>query len=167
MVNVSASNVQKQSQSQRHGKRLTLSYLVHAFLVIFLVVVMGCLFWVNMMLSYPDSSSAPVDCIKNSAFVAPNSETAVHTKSGLVGVLNDSSTATVMGMATGYNVGVYKRFVGSLRRSGFKGTLNRIRHNCRGMSSLMLAILQETLSWWLPRSQHQELKSILRVRVSP
>lgn len=33
----------------------------------------------------------------------------------------NSSTATVMGMATGYDLQVYKRFVGSLRKSGFKG----------------------------------------------
>lgn len=35
----------------------------------------------------------------------------------------DSSTATVMGMATGYNLGIYQRFVGSLRKSGFKGNI--------------------------------------------
>lgn len=33
----------------------------------------------------------------------------------------DSSTATVMGMATGYDLDVYKRFVGSLRKTGFDG----------------------------------------------
>lgn len=32
-------------------------------------------------------------------------------------------TATVMGMATGYDVGVYKRFVGSLRKTGFEGNI--------------------------------------------
>jgi hypothetical protein len=36
-------------------------------------------------------------------------------------VINDSSTATVMGMATGYDLPVYKQFVGSLRNSGYKG----------------------------------------------
>eukprot|EP00977_Amphora_coffeiformis_P004531 scaffold978_cov164-Amphora_coffeaeformis.AAC.2 len=35
----------------------------------------------------------------------------------------DSSTATVMGMATGYGLGIYQRFVGSLRKSGFKGNI--------------------------------------------
>lgn len=39
------------------------------------------------------------------------------------GVMNDSLTATVMGMATGYSTGVYKKFVGSLRNSGFKGNI--------------------------------------------
>lgn len=34
-----------------------------------------------------------------------------------------SETATVMGMATGYGTGVFKSFVGSLRRSGFKGNI--------------------------------------------
>jgi hypothetical protein len=38
-----------------------------------------------------------------------------------VDLQGDSSTATVMGMASGYNLGIYKRFVGSLRKSGFKG----------------------------------------------
>jgi len=33
----------------------------------------------------------------------------------------DSSTATVMGMASGYDLSVYKRFVGSLRKTGYKG----------------------------------------------
>jgi hypothetical protein len=33
----------------------------------------------------------------------------------------DSSTATVVGMATGYGPQTYQRFVGSLRKSGFKG----------------------------------------------
>ena len=37
--------------------------------------------------------------------------------------MNDSTNATVMGMATGYNVGVYKKFVGSLRNSGFQGNI--------------------------------------------
>lgn len=33
----------------------------------------------------------------------------------------DSSTATVMSMATGYGMEVYQRFIGSLRKSGYKG----------------------------------------------
>lgn len=33
----------------------------------------------------------------------------------------DTSSASVMGMASGYRLGVYQRFVGSLRRSGFQG----------------------------------------------
>lgn len=35
----------------------------------------------------------------------------------------DSSTATVMGMASGYDMNVYQRFVGTLRKSGFKGKI--------------------------------------------
>lgn len=35
----------------------------------------------------------------------------------------DSTTATVMGLAVGYEIGVYKLFVGSLRYSGFKGNI--------------------------------------------
>lgn len=35
----------------------------------------------------------------------------------------ESTYATVMGMATGYNVGAYQRFVGSLRRTGYQGNI--------------------------------------------
>jgi len=35
----------------------------------------------------------------------------------------DSSTATVMSMATGYDLPTYKRFVGGLRKTGFKGRI--------------------------------------------
>jgi hypothetical protein len=35
----------------------------------------------------------------------------------------DSSTATVMGMATGYPLSVYQRFVGTLRKTGYKGRI--------------------------------------------
>jgi hypothetical protein len=35
----------------------------------------------------------------------------------------DSSTATVAGMATGYDLPTYQRFVGSLRKSGYKGNI--------------------------------------------
>lgn len=38
-----------------------------------------------------------------------------------VDLQGDSSTATVMGMASGYDIDVYHRFVGSLRKTGFKG----------------------------------------------
>jgi hypothetical protein len=38
-------------------------------------------------------------------------------------VMNDSSHATVMGMATGYTLSTYQSFVGSLRKSGFKGNI--------------------------------------------
>lgn len=36
-------------------------------------------------------------------------------------IMNDSTNATVMGMATGYDIKVFKQFVGSLRNSGYKG----------------------------------------------
>lgn len=38
-----------------------------------------------------------------------------------VDLKGDSSTASVMGMASGYDLPVYGRFVGSLRKSGYKG----------------------------------------------
>lgn len=39
------------------------------------------------------------------------------------GVRQDSSDATVMGMAQGYDLKVHRRFVGSLRNTGFKGSM--------------------------------------------
>lgn len=36
---------------------------------------------------------------------------------------SDSSTATVMGMATGYDIEVYEQFVGTLRKTGYKGRI--------------------------------------------
>jgi hypothetical protein len=33
----------------------------------------------------------------------------------------DSSTATVMGMASGYGLSTYEQFVGTLRKSGYSG----------------------------------------------
>lgn len=36
-------------------------------------------------------------------------------------LMTDSTNATVMGFATGYSVRVYRSFVGSLRKSGFRG----------------------------------------------
>jgi hypothetical protein len=38
-----------------------------------------------------------------------------------IDVMGDSSTATVLGMASGYDLRVYTQFVGSLRNSGYKG----------------------------------------------
>jgi len=38
-------------------------------------------------------------------------------------VFNDSSTATVMGMAMGYGIETYQIFVGSLRRTGYTGNI--------------------------------------------
>ena len=40
---------------------------------------------------------------------------------GTIDLLGNSTTATVMGMAAGYGLDVYKMFVGSLRRAGFQG----------------------------------------------
>jgi hypothetical protein len=128
MVEISTSKIQKNPQSRKLAKRLTLSSVVNAFLVIFLVVLVACLFWVNLMFSAPDSSSAPIDCISNTTAIADNSENN--------GVMSDSSTATVMGMATGYSMGVYKRFVGSLRNSGFRGMLQGMVYNLSTFSFL-------------------------------
>lgn len=40
-----------------------------------------------------------------------------------VDLKGDSATATVMGMATGYNLATFHQFVGTLRKSGFKGNI--------------------------------------------
>jgi hypothetical protein len=81
------------------------------------------------MFSAPHSSSAPIDCISNTTDIAANSKTAIDANGENNWVMSDSSTATVMGMATGYSVGVYKRFVGSLRKSGFSGMLQGMLYN--------------------------------------
>ena len=50
-----------------------------------------------------------------------NKENIVTPSEVFVSSSGDSSSATVLGVATGYNVDVFKIFVGSLRRSGFLG----------------------------------------------
>lgn len=40
-----------------------------------------------------------------------------------VDLKGNSATATVMGMAAGYDLSVYKRFVGGLRKTGYKGNI--------------------------------------------
>ncbi|KAL7577294.1 hypothetical protein ACA910_002037 [Epithemia clementina (nom. ined.)] len=60
-----------------------------------------------------------------------------------VDLQGDSSTATVMGMATGYNLGVYKRFVGSLRNTGYQGhIILGLAPSPGTQSSLILRYLQ-------------------------
>lgn len=88
------------------------------------------------MFSAPHSSSAPIDCISNTTDIAANSKTAIDANGENNWVMSDSSTATVMGMATGYSVGVYKRFVGSLRKSGFSGMLQGMLYNLLTFSFL-------------------------------
>jgi predicted PurR-regulated permease PerM len=149
MVEVSTSKMLKHPHSRWLAKRLTPSSLVNAILVIFLVLLMACLFWVNLIFSAPDSSSAPIDCISNTTAIAAdskaaidaNSKTAIDANSKNNGVMSDSSTATVMGMATGYSVQVYKRFVGSLRKSGFRGMLQSMLYNLSIFSFLTYVLL--------------------------
>jgi predicted PurR-regulated permease PerM len=149
MVEVSTSKMLKHPHSRWLAKRLTPSSLVNAILVIFLVLLMACLFWVNLIFSAPDSSSAPIDCISNTTAIAAdskaaidaNSKTAIDANSKNNGVMSDSSTATVMGMATGYSVQVYKRFVGSLRKSGFRGMLQSMLYNLSMFSFLTYVLL--------------------------
>lgn len=71
-------------------------------------------------------SSAQEECETNNTDAAAVLTPTVSLPTSVEEVTNDSTNATVMGMATGYNVGVYKRFVGSLRISGFKGRRSEI-----------------------------------------
>ncbi|GKY97194.1 hypothetical protein MPSEU_000677800 [Mayamaea pseudoterrestris] len=51
----------------------------------------------------------------------PINATQVETSAAAAAAVNDSSTATVMGMATGYDLRIYQQFVGTLRKTGYKG----------------------------------------------
>jgi hypothetical protein len=66
---------------------------------------------------YPSSIAAPSSqtCLVDAAKSNQNSTIA------RANPPQNSSTATVMAMATGYNLGDYKRFVGSLRKTGYQG----------------------------------------------
>ena len=113
--------------SKKRPKKIPVSNVILTVLTVFLVFLVIFVTWVNLFLGTKSSSSnltipecepkkndfseAKRSTPNNVAIPADNNE-----------VMNDSTNATVMGMATGYNVGVYKRFVGSLRNSGYKGT---------------------------------------------
>ena len=83
---------------------------------------------VHDTMSQRDLSSAPslLDQIVQESLsqpVAEEEEPKVVEPTEKPKIPQDSTHATVMGMATNYNVGNYERFVGSLRRSGFKGNI--------------------------------------------
>jgi hypothetical protein len=107
MVNVSH---YKTPPKKRQSSLLTTNFL--AFVLA--LVVLACL-WVNLMFSVPLSNST--NCSSTSSSSVSN------VVNGNTEVMNDSSTATVMGMATGYDLKVYKQFVGSLRKTGYKGNI--------------------------------------------
>ena len=100
------------SSSKLHHHRRTKHDAQH-LLILFLVIIVALVFWVHFVISIPDAS--PVSLSKCATDNIPQT-----TKEEW---MNDSTNATVMGMATGYNVGVYKKFVGSLRNSGFQGNI--------------------------------------------
>jgi len=89
-------------------------------------MVLVCL-WVNLMFSIPLSNSAPidVDCNSNSGLRTINGRRDLSKQQIQTPIVayNGSSTATVMGMATGYDLKVYKQFVGSLRQTGYSGNI--------------------------------------------
>lgn len=112
MVDISRSTVHRSGGRRSHGYHLTTNFLVF---ILALIAVL-CL-WVNLMFSVPfDVPSVTKECFKSPSDGVVND-------SGTDEVMNDSSTATVMGMATGYDLSVYKSFVGSLRRTGYKGNI--------------------------------------------
>lgn len=95
------------------GGGAALRMIIRALGIVMVVVAVGIL-----------SSSGPLQsCLVDS--VAAHAITA-QTESSSSGppeqpLMWDSTNATVMGYATGYAVPTYKKFVGSLRNSGFKG----------------------------------------------
>lgn len=112
--------------SHQRSKKLPGSSLI---LTVFLVLLVIIVTWVNFFVYEPPSTQEPpsnlpsAECENNKKTV---SKEALPSTPRVViptvdEVMTDSSNATVMGMATGYNVGVYKRFVGSLRKTGYKG----------------------------------------------
>lgn len=105
MVNVSH---YKTPPKKRSPSPLTTNFLVF----VLALIVLACL-WVNLMFSVPLSS--PANCSSTASVSA--------VVNGDSDIVNDSSTATVMGMATGYDLKVYKQFVGSLRNTGYKGNI--------------------------------------------
>lgn len=119
-----------QLHSKHHSKKVPVSSLILTVLTIFLMLLALLVAWVNLFVYAPPSTQEPpsnlksTECESNkatdSAAVSSSAPKVVIPPRGEV--MNDSTNATVMGMATGYNVGVYKRFVGSLRNSGYKGT---------------------------------------------
>jgi hypothetical protein len=62
---------------------------------------------------FDDGGSSDIKTSKSVTSSSPTTTAATTTK--------DSSTATVMAMATGYGLDDYQRFVGSLRNTGYKG----------------------------------------------
>ncbi|KAG7358949.1 hypothetical protein IV203_015538 [Nitzschia inconspicua] len=65
----------------------------------------------------PRTSSCLVEPVKSPTAVIAAKEA----NDGTMSPPQNSSTATVMAMATGYRLDAYKRFVGSLRKSGYQG----------------------------------------------
>eukprot|EP00980_Cylindrotheca_fusiformis_P008441 scaffold1784_cov116-Cylindrotheca_fusiformis.AAC.21 len=106
------------SMNRRGGGRSSSPLTTNFMILILALIVLACL-WINLMFSVPLSSSS--NCALPSSI-----SNVVNGKNGAAGteeVSNDSSTATVMGMATGYDLKVYKQFVGSLRNTGYKGNI--------------------------------------------
>jgi len=105
------------------------SNVILTVLTLFLVFLVLLVTWVNLFVYAPPSTQEPPSNLASaeceSKKTTTSSQALPSTPSVVIPpvdeVMNDSTNATVMGMATGYNVGVYKRFVGSLRKSGYKG----------------------------------------------
>ena len=118
--------------SQHHAKKVPVSSVILTVLTVFLVLLVLLVAWVNLFVMHsPPTTQRPasMECEPKTneaigtppvpAFPLATSSAAMPPPTDQF--MNDSTNATVMGMATGYNIGVYKRFVGSLRNSGYKG----------------------------------------------
>ncbi|KAL3933395.1 MAG: hypothetical protein SGBAC_010419 [Bacillariaceae sp.] len=115
MVSVSLSSSLSSTPLKKKRSVTSAAPLTTNFLILILaLMVLACL-WVNLMFSIPLSSSAPLPSLCNENSNLRNQLT--------LPAYNGSSTATVMGMATGYDLAVYKQFVGSLLKTGYSGNI--------------------------------------------
>lgn len=115
---------------QQRSKKLPVSSVLLTVLTVFLVFIVLLVTWVNFFVYAPPStqeagSNLPAaECENDKSTTSTKSlpsTPSVQIPPPVDEVMTDSTNATVMGMATGYNVGVYMRFVGSLRKTGYKG----------------------------------------------
>lgn len=80
--------------------------------ILFFVAITLLLFYINL-------GQSPLETVLTKA----KNSTEVKNTLRYVSRPTRSSQSTVMGFATGYDIGVYKLFVGSLKKSGFQGNI--------------------------------------------
>ena len=98
----------------------------------------------KIVASEPSNSKTTETSIEN---LVDKSETDIDSSS--VGTHTASSTATVMGLASGYDLRVYKSFVGSLRNTGYDGhiILGLSEENLSAESKLYLLSMGVTMKF--------------------